>query len=110
LRLVSDGGGVSISFNGNSYAVKVAQIACISPHTLPLEILGEVFSVEGKEGVLKLAKNWPQSLKEKLRKKLNTISSYPRVEILTHENLERLTKESERMRKEVRGEAVGSLG
>ncbi|GAG80507.1 unnamed protein product, partial [marine sediment metagenome] len=65
LRLVSDGGGVSISFNGNSYALKAAQIACISPHTLPLEILGEVFSGEGKEGVLKVAKNWPQSLKEK---------------------------------------------
>jgi len=110
LRLVSEGGGISISFNGNSYALKAAQIACISPHTIPLEILGEVFSVEGKEGILKLAKNWPQSLKEKLRKKLSTISPYPRVEILTSENLERLTKESERMRKEIRGEAVGSLG
>ncbi len=110
LRLVSEGGGVSISFNGNSYAVKVAQIACISPHILPLEILGEVFREGGKEAVLKLAKKWPQSLKEKLRKKLSTISPYPRVEILTHENLERLTKESEKMRKEVRGEAVGSLG
>jgi len=84
----------------------VAQIACISPHTLPLEILGEVFSVEGKEGILKLAKNWPQSLKEKL----TPIIPYPRVEILISENLERLTKESERMRRGVRGEAVGSLG
>ena len=106
LRLVSEGGGVSISFNGNSYAVKVAQIACISPHTIPLEVLGEVFCEGGKEAVLKLAKKWPQSLKEKL----TPISPYPRVEILTNENLERLTKESERMRKEVRGEAVGSLG
>ncbi|MFQ5835212.1 MAG: hypothetical protein ACE5HR_04745 [bacterium] len=110
LRLVSEKGGISISFNGNSYALKEAQIACISPHTLPLEILGEVFSGEGKEGVLKVAKKWPQSLKEELRKKLGTISPSPRVEILTDDNLERLTKESEKMRKEVRGEAVGSLG
>ena len=110
LRLVSQRGGVSISFNGNSYALKEAQIACISPHTIPLEILGEVFSREGKEGVLKLVKEWPQSVKESLRKKLSAISPYPQVEILTHENLERLTKESERMRKEIRGEAVGSLG
>ncbi len=110
LRLVSERGGVSISFNGNSYALKGAQVACISPHTLPLEVLGEVFVAEGKEGVLKVAKKWPQSLKEKLRKKLTSISPYPRVEILTRENLERSTKESERMRKEIRGEAVGSLG
>ncbi|MCK4618189.1 hypothetical protein KAT45_04710 [Candidatus Aerophobetes bacterium] len=110
LRLVNEGGGISISFNGNSYALKVAQIACISPHTLPLEILGEVFCAEGKKGVLKVAKNWPQSLKEKLRKKLTPISPYPRVEILINENLERLTKESERIRRKVRGEAVGSLG
>ena len=106
LRLVSEGGGISISFNGNSYALKAAQIACISPHTIPLEVLGEVFCEGGKEAVLKLAKKWPQSLKEKL----TPISPDPRVEILTHENLERLTKESEKMRKEVRGEAVGSLG
>lgn len=110
LRLVSEGGGVSISFNGNSYALKAAQIACISPHTFPLEIMGEVFAAEGKEGVLKMAKEWPQSSKESLREKLTPISPYPRVEILTKENLDRLTKESERMRKEVRGEAVGSLG
>jgi len=110
LRLVSERGGVSISFNGNQYALKAAQIACISPHTLPLEILGEIFSGEGKEGVLKAAKKWPQSLKEKLRKKLTSISPYPWVEILTRENLERSTKESERMRRKVRGEAVGSLG
>ena len=110
LRLVSERGGMSISFNGNSYALKGAQIACISPHTLPLEILGEVFCAEGKEGVLRVAKNWPQSLKEKLRKKLSVLSPYPRVEILTNENLERLTIVSERMRKEIRGEAVGSLG
>jgi energy-converting hydrogenase A subunit R len=110
LKLVSERGGIGISFNGNQYALKAAQIACISPHTLPLEILGEVFVVGGKEGVLKLAKEWPQGLKENLRKKLTLISPDPRVEILTHENLERLTKESERMRKEVRGEAIGSLG
>jgi len=106
LRLVSEGGGIGISFNGNSYALKAAQIACISPHILPLEILGEVFSAEGKEGILKLAKKWPQSLKEKL----TPIIPYPRVEMLTHENLERLTEESERIRRKVRGEAVGSLG
>jgi len=110
LRLVGEGGGIGISFNGNSYALKTAQIACISPHTLPLEVLGEVFCAEGKEGVLKVTKKWPQSLKEKLRKKLSAISPYPQVEILTHGNLERLTKESERIRRKVRGEAVGSLG
>jgi energy-converting hydrogenase A subunit R len=110
LRLVNERGGVSISFNGNSYALKVAQIACISPHTIPLETMGEVFSVEGKEGTLELAKKWPQSLKGSLSQKLRAISPYPRVEILTNENLGRLIKESERMRKGVRGEAVGSLG
>lgn len=110
LRLVSERGGMSISFNGNSYAIKEARIVCISPHTLPLEILGEVFSGEGIEEVLKVAKKWPQTLKEKLRKKLNAISPYPRVEILTSENLKKLTKESEKMRKKIRGITVGSLG
>jgi len=109
LNLVKEG-GLAISFNGNAYALRAAEIACLSPHTFPLEILAEVFCQEGKKGVLDLVEKWPNTLGRKTKEKILTFKPLPGLEIITQSNLTDLIKKSEKLRKELRGETVGKLG
>jgi len=109
LNLVKEG-GLAISFNGNAYALRAAEIACLSPHTFPLEILAEVFCQEGKEGVFDLVEKWPNTLERKTKKKILTYEPSPQLEIIEKSNLAELIKKSERLRKELRGDTVGKLG
>jgi len=102
--------GLAISFNGNAYALRAAEIACISPHTFPLEILAEVFCQEGKKGVLNLVEKWPNALERKIKEKILTSKSSPQLEIAKESNLSDLIKKSEKIRKQLRGETVGKLG
>lgn len=110
LKLVKEEGGVAISFNGNIYALKAAEIACISPDTLPLEALAKVFYEEGKRGVLRLIETWPEALEEKIKKQIFTLKPSAHLEIIKKENLVDLRIKSEKMRRELRGEAAGKLG
>jgi len=96
LKLVKDGGGLAVSFNGNLYALRAAQIACISPDASPLLLLAELFYKKGKGAVLDMIDK--------------EASTPPTLAIISKNNLEILTKENERMRKKVRGKRIGRLG
>ena len=116
-QLVRKKGGVTVSFNGNRYAVREAEIAVMSPHTIVTSILAEVFCKLGKDSLMRLAENWSllnvrNVCSFQLFKKLETLylQNKPRVERVTPHNMERLTRESSAFRKTVRGEAVGRLG
>lgn len=95
MRMVREGGGLSVSFNGNRYAVREAEIVCISPDASPLIDLVELFLEEGKGKVLEWVKEW---------KRTSPWLGFKR------EPLEPLIEESERMRKRVRGKVRGRLG
>jgi energy-converting hydrogenase A subunit R len=89
LKVVRAKGGLAVSFNGNSYALREAELACISETAHPLYSIAKAFR-RGKEEVLCL-----ETLKgAKITTKID----------------EDLIKESEDMRKVVRGERVGKLG
>ncbi|MCS7124356.1 MAG: HAD hydrolase family protein [Candidatus Bathyarchaeota archaeon] len=111
-------GGLTISFNGNEYAVREAEIAVIAENALAAAVLAEVFCKHGKEVVLKLVDAWsPNTLKKfDISPKLINMflemhgDKLPTVEIVRKENMERLIKESTNFRKSVRGEAIGRLG
>ena len=116
-RLVRNAGGLTISFNGNRYAVREAEIAVMSYHTDITSILADVFNRFGKQKVLNLAENWSlDALKSlcspSLFSKLKILSSEKalRIEKITSGNMERLTLESSTFRKTVRGEVIGKLG
>ncbi len=99
--LVRKGGGVTISFNGNRYALRSAEIACLSPHASVLTTLTDAFRKEGREGLMAMVNAWnPNSFAE----------GYPKVCRITEENKVALISESEVFRKQVRGVAIGSLG
>lgn len=115
-RLVREGGGLTVSFNGNEYAVREAEVAVVSSSALITALLAYKFNIQGKRGVLELAEGWPENLKDysghPLYKRFleEFRGSIPIVEVITKENRERITKLSSEFRKKVRGEKVGSLG
>jgi energy-converting hydrogenase A subunit R len=117
LRLVKNGGGLAVSFNGNRYAVREAEIAVLSHHTVVISILAEVFNKFGKEHVIRLPEKWsPLHLEgvcsPTLLDRLKTLHGEKtlKVERITSSNMECLMQESRVFRKTVRGEAIGKLG
>jgi energy-converting hydrogenase A subunit R len=118
LRLVRESGGLSVSFNGNDYAVRESDVAVLSGDTTVMSVLAEAFSRHGEEGVFRLVEEWgPSGLKKfcgspELRERMYMLfpDGFPQVEKVTDDNLERLKRESSVFRKTVRGEAIGKLG
>jgi len=117
LSLVKENGGLAVSFNGNSYAVKNADIAVVSENNLVTVVITDIFYRFGKEEVLKVVKSWSQaSLKAagvdlKLLKEVFGFSDTgPKVQIVTRENMNSIVTESSEFRKKVRGVAIGRLG
>ncbi|MFB0507012.1 MAG: hypothetical protein ACETWT_09800 [Thermodesulfobacteriota bacterium] len=117
-KLVRDGGGVAVSFNGNGYAIRSAEICCISKDTFVVSLLASSFYKGGRDAVLELAARWSRdSIKERkveedLGIRLHAISDedFPKVKLIAESNLHGLIEESEGFRKRVRGVEIGSLG
>ena len=117
-QLVKENSGLTVSFNGNEYAIREAEIAVLSENTIVTSILAEAFNRLGKESVIRMVEEWnPNGLKKycptlALRKRMFKLYplAFPRVETITAENKERLKKESSAFRRTVRGEAIGKLG
>ena len=117
LKHVRNNGGVAVSFNGNEYAVREAELAVLSDHTLVIGVFALVFNKGGIDAVRNLATNWRhenllQTINSELGEKIQDVygSKLPQVEIITESNKKRLIEESCSFRKKVRGETVGSLG
>ena len=117
-QLVRENGGLTVSFNGNNYAVKNAKVSVMSENNFVTAVIADVFLRSGKAQALKTVENWaPETLKNSHANPLllNHLFSLfpkalPKVQIVTEANMESLVKESSEFRKKVRGEAVGQLG
>jgi energy-converting hydrogenase A subunit R len=117
-QLVREGGGLSVSFNGNNYAVRNAEVAVQSESNLVTAVLADVFCKQGKAAALKLVENWsPEALEqsgtdETLLSQFQTVTAngLPKVQIVTAENMDSIIKESSAFRKQVRGVSIGRLG
>ena len=116
-QLVRENGGLTVSFNGNRYAIREAEIAVLSSNTIVTSVFADVFNEHGRGGVIKLVKEWSYAVLSKyvdpaLREQVIKLwpTELPRVDVITNRNREKLVKESSVFRKTVRGEAVGKLG
>ena len=118
-KLVRENGGLTVSFNGNNYAVRNAEISVLSENNTVTAIIADVFCKKGKQAALDLVQNW--SLQSLERNKIINHSlldrffslhtqTLPKVQIVTAENMEMLAKKSNEFRRKVRGEAIGKLG
>jgi len=117
-RLVGEKGGLTVSFNGNRYAVREAEVAVLSSNTIVTSILADAFGRFGKTHVVRLVEEWSYSALKRhrvtpsLQKRIIELhpKTLPQVEMITPNSKERLMKESSSFRKTVRGEAIGTLG
>jgi len=117
-QLVRKNGGLSVSFNGNSYAVKAAEVAVQSESNLVTAALADIFCRHGKQAAIKAVEDWSiEALKKAdidpaIRAELTTLypDCLPKVQIVTSKNMDSLIKESSEFRKKVRGVNIGRLG
>ena len=116
-RLVKEHGGLTVSFNGNIYAVREAEVAVLSKNTIITSVLTDVFNRLGREDVIRLVEAWSYPALRKccspaLWNRIFELypEALPKVELITPSNREKLMEESTAFRKTVRGEAVGGLG
>jgi len=117
-KLVKEKCGLTVSFNGNQYAIKNAEIAVLSENSIVTAIIADAFCWFGKRGTLSLMGNWSREalkrshVNQTLLNRLFVLypSELPKVKIITSENMEVLIKGSSEFRKKVRGEAIGRLG
>ena len=117
-KLVRDNGGLTVSFNGNQYAVKNAEVAVLSENSITTAIIADLFCKLGKRETLQILRNWNRETLRKstvnpqLLHKLFTLypAALPKLQIVTTENMETIVQESSEFRKKVRGETIGRLG
>jgi energy-converting hydrogenase A subunit R len=117
-KLARENGGLAVSFNGNSYAVKNSDIAVISESSLPISEIAETFIKSGREAALEefspntpFHMTWDEAPMYPLANKPPHLGKVvPKVQIVTSENMQSIIKESSDFRKKVRGVAIGKLG
>jgi energy-converting hydrogenase A subunit R len=97
LRLVGREGGLSVSFNGNRYAVESAEVAVISERAEAMKPLVSSFLIDGRAGALTSVE------------RLDNVD-YPRILVVKTETLDSIARESSKMRRSLRGEKIGTLG
>lgn len=66
MDLVRDSGGLSLSFNGNAYAVRESCVAVMSPDAVVVSVLAAAFYNGGMEAVADLLENWDRESLEKM--------------------------------------------
>jgi len=118
LKFVKEHGGLAISFNGNEYAVKSAEIAVMADNTVIISIIADLFNKSGKLEVINFIKSYMDNPEDALNKyavnkglkEIIKHTNLPKIAVITRENYERVVNESKTFRNIVRGEAIGALG
>ncbi len=117
-KLVRANGGLTVSFNGNSYAVKNAELAVLSENNVVAAVIADLFFKFGKEKTMCALQSWNyEGLKKSgvgnsLLRQLSDLypDALPKAQIVTAQNMEALIKESSEFRRKVRGVIIGKLG
>ncbi|MGA3060702.1 MAG: HAD hydrolase family protein [Candidatus Bathyarchaeia archaeon] len=117
-KLVRANGGLTVSFNGNVYAVKNSELAVLSDSNLVIAVIADLFCRFGEEQTISVLQSWSYEALKKggvdnaLLKQFVGLypAALPKAQIVSAQNMESLVKESSEFRKKVRGLAIGRLG
>jgi energy-converting hydrogenase A subunit R len=118
IEAVRAGGGLTISFNGNHYAVNAAEVIVVSDSAWSLALLTAIFQSWGKEGVLEVAAPETRSksrslvLPEEVIEPIFSGLNGRLLNIYLSKGIDRakIAQESLVMRAKLRGQAVAGLG
>ena len=116
--------GISISFNGNEYPLRVAEIAIVSPSAVTTAVIASIYINTDKNNVLKFIDDYNVSkdmenlfdsyeIDSEVKKEFFStfdVENYPLIQIISDENYEDILKVSKEMRNNIRGEDIGGLG
>ena len=116
--------GVSISFNGNEYPLKVAEIAIVSPSAIATCVIANVYAENDKQSVLKFIDEYNDSddlkklfekydIDSEIRNRFFDVfanGQYPIIKIINEDNFDDILKVSKDMRNNIRGQDIGGLG
>lgn len=116
--------GVSISFNGNEYPLKVAQIAIVSKSAIATAVIANIYAENDKNVVLNFIREYNENknLKElfndyniniKIKDRFFEVfnnENYPIIQIINDKNFDEILKASKSMRNNIRGQDIGELG
>ena len=115
--------GISISFNGNEYPLKVAEIAIVSPSAITTAVIANIYADNDKNKVLEFVNDYNNTdemenlfddynIKTEIKDKFFQVFSdnYPIIKIINNENFEEILKVSKDMRNNIRGQDIGELG
>ena len=124
LAFAKDNNGISISFNGNEYPLKVAEIAIVSPSAVTTAVIANIYANFDKTGVLEFINNYNDV--EDLENLFNEYDvdleikeqffnvfdggEYPLIKIINENNFNDILKISKDMRNNIRGQDIGGLG
>ena len=116
--------GISISFNGNEYPLKVAEIAIVSPSAVTTAVIADIYANNDKSKVLEFIDDYnneedyeklftdydvTSEIKDKFFSVFNN-QEYPIIKIVTQDNFDSILKVSKEMRNNIRGQDIGGLG
>ena len=114
MKIVREGGGLTVSINGDSAAVRNSELAILSNHSAPVAVLADVFFRLGKAEVTSIGSNfdrdslWRSLANPTLLDKLFELqpADWPKVRFVSEWNVEAVANESEKFRKTVVGEPI----
>jgi energy-converting hydrogenase A subunit R len=118
-QLVREGGGLTISFNGNEYALRDAEYAVIADNTVITSVMAEAFHKAGLEGIESLVDDWTLDgvrstglVNTYLMREFEKVfpDKLPTVARTTPHNMKGLVRQSLASRRSLRGEVIGALG
>lgn len=123
LEFARKNNGLSISFNGNEYPLKVAEIAIVSPSAITTAVVADIYAHTDRNNVLKFIGEYNSSDDiERLLNDYNVSSQIikhfmsvfegemPLIQIIDDENYDEILKLSKEMRNNIRGQDIGGLG
>ena len=118
LKFANDNGGIGVSFNGNEYAIKEAEIAVMADNTTITSVIAEIFNKYGTDNVFEFVLNYKNDPLKALKSRfVNQIlatklikTKLPQIEVVTCNNIDSLIEKSSHFRKKLRGESIGGLG
>lgn len=124
LEFARKNNGISISFNGNEYPLKVAEIAIVSPSAVTTAVIADIYAKNDKDKVLKFIEDYNDSndleklfndydIDSEIHNTFFTVfndTNSPIIQIVTDDNFEDILKVSKEMRNNIRGQDIGGLG